>query len=142
MNTNPNTRILVADDELFMLRLLEATFRKGGHEVILSRNGTEALAAAEEASPALIVMDVMMPGLDGLAAIRQLKESPGTRHIPVIVLSSKGQALTEVEAVESGAALFLTKPFSPTYLLEAVRKLLEHSADEVPSEAVSCEAAH
>ncbi|MCP5520280.1 MAG: response regulator [Verrucomicrobiales bacterium] len=124
MNPNAKTRILIADDELFMLRLLEATFRKGGYDVIQCRNGAEALTAADQASPQLIVMDVMMPGLDGLAAIRQLKESPRTRHIPVIVLSAKGQALTEVEAVQSGAALFLTKPFSPTQLLETVRRLL------------------
>ncbi len=125
--TNP-TRILVADDEVFMLRLLEATFRKAGWEVVSCRNGAEALESAGRVRPQLIVMDVMMPGLDGLAAVRQLKQDEGTRHIPVIVLSSKGQALTQVEATLAGAALFLTKPFSPTQLLAESRRIMAAAA--------------
>jgi len=66
----------------------------------------------------------MMPGLDGLGALRQLKENPATRDIPVVVLSAKGHALTRVEAEASGAALFLAKPFSPNELLEAVQKFV------------------
>jgi len=66
----------------------------------------------------------MMPGLDGLGALRQLKQAESTRRIPVIVLSAKGEALTPVEALEAGAAVFLTKPFSPTQLLAEARRLL------------------
>ena len=117
-------KILVADDEVFMLRLLEMTFKKGGYTVISCRDGKEALARATTELPQLIVLDVMMPGLDGLGALRQLKENPATRDIPVVVLSAKGHALTKVEAEASGAALFLAKPFSPNELLEAVQKFL------------------
>lgn len=116
--------VLLADDESFMLRLLEATFRKGGYNIAQARNGTEALASAAALRPQLIVMDVMMPGLDGLSAIRELKQNETTRDIPIIVLSSKGHALTKVEAEEAGAVLFLTKPFSPNQLLAEAERIL------------------
>ena len=120
---NPK-KILVADDEVYMLRLLEMTFKKGGYEVISCRDGKEALALAATALPQLIVLDVMMPGLDGLGALRQLKENPATKEIPVVVLSAKGHALTKVEAEASGAVLFLAKPFSPNELLSATQKII------------------
>ena len=120
---NPK-KILVADDEVYMLRLLEMTFKKGGYEVISCRDGKQALALAATALPQLIVLDVMMPGLDGLGALRQLKENPATKEIPVVVLSAKGHALTKVEAEASGAVLFLSKPFSPNELLSAAQKII------------------
>jgi len=123
MNKSAKT-ILIADDEVYMLRLLEATFRKGSYRVLQVRNGQDALAAAEREHPDLIVMDVMMPGLDGLSAVHQLKQTDATARIPVIVLSSKGHALTKVEAEVAGASLFLTKPFSPNQLLAEVQKIL------------------
>lgn len=128
MNPAPPAKILIADDEVFMLRLLEMTFKKGGFEVISCRDGREALAAANTALPQLIVLDIMMPGLDGLGALRQLKENPATKGIPVIVLSAKGHALTKVEAEVAGAAMFLTKPFSPNQLLGEVTRILEPTA--------------
>jgi CheY-like chemotaxis protein len=121
---NPNPKILVADDEVYMLRLLELTLKKGGYEVVSCRDGREALALASTALPQLIVLDVMMPGLDGLGALRQLKENPATQNIPVVVLSAKGHALTRVEAEVAGAALFLPKPFSPNQLLGEVQKII------------------
>jgi CheY-like chemotaxis protein len=124
MNPAPPIKVLIADDELFMLRLLDMTFKKGGYEVISCRDGREALAAANTALPQLIVLDVMMPGLDGLGALRQLKENPATKNIPVIVLSAKGHALTKVEAEQAGAAMFLTKPFSPNQLLGEATRIL------------------
>lgn len=107
-----------------MLRLLEMTFKKGGYEVVTCRDGKAALTTAAAVLPQLILLDVMMPGLDGLGALRQLKENPATREIPVVVLSAKGHALTKVEAEASGAVLFLAKPFSPNELLGAVQKIL------------------
>lgn len=125
MNPNPTQKILVADDEVFMVRLLEMTLKKGGYEVISCRDGQTALATAVTAAPQLIVLDVMMPGLDGLDALRRLKENPATKNIPVVVLSAKGHALTKVEAELAGAAMFLAKPFSPNQLLGEVKKILE-----------------
>ena len=124
MNATPPARILIADDEIYMVRLLEMTFKKGGYEVVSCRDGKEALATAITANPQLIVLDIMMPGLDGLGALRHLKENPATKNIPVIILSAKGHALTKVEAQEAGAALFLPKPFSPNQLLSEAKKIL------------------
>lgn len=125
MNTADAKKIVIADDEVFMLRLLEMTLKKGGYEVTSCRDGHEALAAVLAAPPQLVILDVMMPGLDGLGALRQLKENPATKDIPVIVLSAKGHALTRVEAERAGALLFLSKPFSPNQLLSEVKKILE-----------------
>ena len=98
--------------------------KKGGYTVISCRDGQEALAQAATALPQLIVLDIMMPGLDGLGALRQLKGNAATRDIPVVVLSAKGHALTKVEAEQAGAVLFLSKPFSPNQLLSEVQKIL------------------
>jgi CheY-like chemotaxis protein len=124
MNSATPKRILIADDEIYMVRLLEMTFKKGGYEILSCRDGREALATAISGQPQLIVLDIMMPGLDGLGALRQLKENPATQKIPVIVLSAKGQALTKVEAEQAGAALFLPKPFSPNQLLGEAQRIL------------------
>jgi CheY-like chemotaxis protein len=124
MNSPSTPTVLIADDEIYMLRLLEMTFKKGGFAVVSCRDGQEALATAATALPQLIVLDVMMPGLDGLGALRQLKSNPATRNIPVVVLSAKGHALTKVEAELAGAVLFLAKPFSPNQLLSEVQRIL------------------
>jgi DNA-binding response OmpR family regulator len=137
MNPTNAQKILVADDEVYMLRLLEMTFKKGGYEVVSCRDGKEALATAFTAQPQLIVLDVMMPGLDGLGALRMLKENPATRDIPVVVLSAKGHALTRVDAVLAGAVLFLVKPFSPNELLGEVRKILGHRESSSSSSSSS-----
>jgi two-component system alkaline phosphatase synthesis response regulator PhoP len=127
MNPPSTQKILIADDEVYMLRLLEMTFKKGGYTVISCRDGQEALAKAVSDLPQLIVLDVMMPGLDGLGALRQLKGNPATRNIPVVVLSAKGHALTKVEAELAGAVMFLAKPFSPNQLLSEAQRILAQS---------------
>jgi CheY-like chemotaxis protein len=128
MNPAQPGTILIADDEIYMLRLLELTFKKGGYGVTSCRDGQEALALAATMRPSLIVLDIMMPGLDGLGALRQLKGNPATRDIPVVVLSAKGHALTKVEAELAGAVLFLSKPFSPNQLLGETQKILSPPA--------------
>ena len=128
MNSTNPPKVLIADDELHMLRLLELTFKKGGFEVVCCRDGKEALAAVAVVMPQLIVLDMMMPGLDGLATLRQLKGSSDTKNIPVFVLSSKGHALTRVGAETAGAAMFLTKPFSPSQIVAEAKKILAPQA--------------
>jgi CheY-like chemotaxis protein len=117
-------KILIADDEIYSLRLLQMTLKKTGCDLIPCKNGQEAVDRAGEELPDLIVMDVMMPVMDGLAALAELKQNERTAEIPVIMLTAKGQTLTRTEAEQSGAEHFLTKPFSPTNLLEEVRKWL------------------
>lgn len=125
------SKILIVDDEPYMLRIIELSLRKGGHQLILGRNGREAVALARQEKPQAIVMDVLMPEMDGLQALRAVRQDPATSAIPVIMLTARGQILTRQEAEASGASLFLTKPFSPTQLLNEVERLI---APQTPSE--------
>ena len=115
-------KILIVDDEPFMLRLIQHHLEHAGYEMIKARNGREAVEAATREKPRLVVMDAMMPNMDGLSALRQLKQGASTRAIPVIMLTANPHKYTREEAESSGAAIFLTKPFSPTQLLEEIRK--------------------
>lgn len=116
--------ILVADDQLYIHRLIQHRFEQEGFELLTARDGCEVLETALRKSPDLVVMDVSMPRMDGLTALRQLKGNPATSAIPVIVLTSSPYELVREEAEISGADLVMTKPFSPIGLLEAVRRLV------------------
>jgi DNA-binding response OmpR family regulator len=116
-------RLIIAEDSAHMLRLLEMTLRKGGHTWSACPDGAAVLAAAAKEPPDLFILDVIMPVMDGLAALQALKGNPATAGIPVIMLTARGQSLTRQQARESGAALFLTKPFSPTELLSSIESL-------------------
>jgi CheY-like chemotaxis protein len=121
-------KILIVDDEPHMLRVTELSIKKGGFDIVIGRNGREAVELATREKPALIVMDVSMPEMDGLTALQFLKCNPDTAAIPVIMLTVRGQAVTRHQAELSGAAVYLTKPFSPSQLLAEVRRLLEPPA--------------
>ena len=119
-----NKRILIADDEPHMLRVTELSLKKGGFEILLARDGRQAVALTLAEKPDLVVLDVMMPEMDGFAALRELKSRPETANIPVIILTSRGQRIVREEAESSGAVLYLTKPFSPSDLLREARRIL------------------
>jgi DNA-binding response OmpR family regulator len=107
-----------------MLRVAELSLRKGGYALLIARNGVEAVEIAGRELPGLIIMDVQMPLLDGLGALRRIKSDPRTADIPVIMLTARGHSLTRIEAEGSGAAMFITKPFSPNQLLADAQRLL------------------
>jgi len=117
-------KILVVDDEPFMHRLMQHHLGRAGYQLISARNGREAIDLAVSEPPQLIIMDVMMAELDGLAALKQLKQGEITRAIPVIMITANPQAITRQECEASGAAVFMTKPFSPTQLLGEIRRLI------------------
>ena len=117
-------KVLIVDDEPHMLRVTELSIKKGNYAIVIARNGREAVELAAREKPDLIVMDVTMPEMDGLTALKHLKAAAETAAIPVIMLTVRGHALTRQQAEEAGAAIFLTKPFSPTQLLAEARKLL------------------
>lgn len=120
----PPGKVLIVDDEPYMLRVAELSLRKGGFELFTARDGRQAIELARRIRPDVMVMDVLMPELDGLSALRQLKQDPDTAGIPVIMVTARGHIMTRQEAEECGAALFLTKPFSPTQLLNETRRLI------------------
>ena len=117
-------KILIVDDEPHMLRVTELSLRKTGCEILTARNGREGVALAAQERPSLIVMDVVMPEMDGFEALRQLKASPETACIPVIMLTSRGQNVVREEAQATGAALYVTKPFSPSGLASEALRLM------------------
>jgi len=119
-----NPRILVADDQPHILRLVQHELERDGYQLLQARDGEEAVAMALSEVPDLLILDVMMPKLDGLAALRRLKREKMTRWIPVIILTSAAHDSLRQEAEFSGAELVLTKPFSPTLLREEIRRLM------------------
>ena len=121
----PPRKILVVDDEAYMLRFIQILLERDGYQMFSARNGQEAIEVALRESPHLVIMDAMMPKMDGFTALRQLKQEPSTRSIPVIVLTANPHKFSREEAESSGATIFLTKPFSPTQLLDEIRRHTE-----------------
>jgi CheY-like chemotaxis protein len=117
-------QVLVVDDDQLMHRLYKHHLERAGYQMVSAMNGREALDLAATQVPQLIVMDIMMPDIDGLAALRELKKSDATKSIPVIVITANGNQLAKQESANCGAAIFLTKPFSPTQLLNEVKRLV------------------
>jgi CheY-like chemotaxis protein len=117
-------KILLADDEPLVQRLMERHLERAGYEMLSAFNGKEAVETATRESPQLIVMDIMMAEMDGLTALRQLKQREGTRAIPVIMITANPHDIARQESVAGGAAAFLTKPFSPARLLQEIQRLV------------------
>ncbi len=117
-------KILVVDDQPYMHVLLRHHLQRAGFATLKAGNGREAVEIATRELPAAVIMDVMMEEMDGLAALKQLKSADGTKNIPVIMITANAHQITRDDAEKSGAALFLTKPFSPTKLLLEIQKLV------------------
>lgn len=122
-NATPK-KILVVDDETFMHIFMQHHLTRAGYAVLSARDGREGLEKAARETPDLIIMDIMMDGMDGLSALHELKKAEATRGVPVIMITTSAHAFTRQEAESSGAAMFLTKPFSPTQLLAEIKRLL------------------
>jgi CheY-like chemotaxis protein len=117
-------RVVVADDEPFILSALQDTL-SDSYSVTTASNGAEAIKVAERVMPDLIILDVMMPEMDGLEACKNLKRNKITSSIPVILLTAKGQ-ITDIEkGFKSGADAYVVKPFSPARLIEKVEEIFE-----------------
>ena len=117
-------RILVVDDERYMQRLMQHHLVRAGYELVSARNGREALEVIAVEAPDLVIMDVMMAEMDGLTALKKIKEGVATREIPVIMITASAHSLTKEESETSGASGYFTKPFSPTRLLQEIKRLL------------------
>ena len=113
-------KVLIAEDDELMLRTLEMRLKKDGHEVIVARDGRDALLKIDELSPELVISDIMMPYSSGLEIISALREREN--YIPIIILSGMGQEDVVLEAFQLGADDFITKPFSPNELSIRVKR--------------------
>lgn len=121
-------KILIAEDERDIRDLVAFTLRFAGHEVVAVGNGEEAVTAAREEKPNLILMDVRMPRMTGYEACEKMKADPQLANIPVVFLSAKGQESEIRTGMEAGADEYLLKPFAPAELTQRVAELLEKYA--------------
>ena len=117
-------RILVCDDDPVILRLLEVNLELEGFDVLTGNNGEEGVEIAKRELPDLVILDIMMPRMDGYQACQAIKADESTTHIPVIFLSAKAQAADIERGKSYGVAEYLTKPFDPTDLTDLVFKLV------------------
>lgn len=117
-------KILVVDDDPNVRKLLQATLRVQGHDVVLASNGEEGIAAVSECRPDLILLDIMMPGMSGVELCRFLRSWGREDFIPIIMLTARADTESIVEGLDSGADEYLTKPFDSQELMARVRSML------------------
>jgi two-component system alkaline phosphatase synthesis response regulator PhoP len=117
-------KILVVDDEIYIVHILDFSLGMEGYEVLTALDGEQAVERARAEHPDLIVLDIMMPKLDGYETCKLLKADPATKDIPVILLSAKGRNVDQKVGFEVGANDYITKPFSPRKLVERINVLL------------------
>jgi DNA-binding response OmpR family regulator len=117
-------RVLVADDEANIVTALDFLLQKSGYEVRTAANGAEALEEIEQFAPDLVLLDVMMPAINGYEVCQKIRESPVWRNMKVIMLTAKGRDLDVAKGLALGADAYITKPFATRQLLDQVKQLL------------------
>jgi two-component system, OmpR family, phosphate regulon response regulator PhoB len=120
--------ILIADDEEDVRDLVVMNLHRAGFDTVEAVDGVDAVAKAHRLRPAAIVLDVMMPGKDGFRACQELRDEEDTKHIPIIMLTARGQTQDRITGFEKGADDYISKPFSPKELVLRVRALVRRSA--------------
>ena len=125
--------VLVVDDSPTIRKLVEITLRRQGFQVVFAENGITTLAALTRHRPDLIILDIMLPAINGYQICQVIKRHPQCRGIPVLMLSGKDGAFAKVRGRMVGASEYVTKPFTPSELLTAVRRYVP--APSVPAEA-------
>src|SRR5262245_29536836 len=123
-------KILVADDDLDSLKLIGLMLQRKGYEVIAANTGAQALAKAASERPDLVILDVMMPDLSGYEVCRQMRTTPETQGIPIIMFTAKTMIDDKVAGFEAGADDYLTKPTHPEELASRVRAILIRTASQ------------
>lgn len=117
-------KVLIVDDEPSILMSLDFLMKKNGFEVFIARNGAEAIEIGNKEKPDVIILDVMMPEVDGYEVCKKIKANEETKHAKVIFLSAKGKDTDISKGLSLGAEMYVTKPFSTRVLLENVKQLL------------------
>jgi twitching motility two-component system response regulator PilH len=117
-------KIMVVDDSPTDVANLKRILEKAGHSVVVAADAGQALASVQQQQPDVVLMDVVMPGVNGFQATRTLSRDPATTHIPVIVVSAKNQETDRVWALRQGAKEYLVKPFKDTDLIKKIEQVL------------------
>ena len=127
-------KVLLVDDDPLMHRLYSPHIQRAGYQMLSAFTGVEAIDLAARELPQVIVMDIMMPQMDGLSAIRLIRSDKATKDIPVVVITANPQYhLSQQESEWAGATIFLTKPFGPASLVAAIRGLMPPESAGEPS---------
>ena len=129
-NARPGTRMLVIDDSATIVALLSRMLRQNDYHVLEASDAEQGLDIARNQSPELVFLDIVLPGMDGFAALRQLRRDPQTRDIPVIMISGNEQATEQFYVHRIGADDFMKKPFSRAEVFARIERLLD--ANRVP----------
>ena len=136
-------KILIVDDEEYILELLSFNLKKAGYTTLTASSGEKALQIAPEDRPDLILLDLMLPGNDGIEVCRKLKQENTTRDIPIIMLTARGEDSDVIIGLEMGADDYITKPFSPRVIAARIRAVLRRSSSKTsPDEAVKSLSIH
>ena len=128
-------RVLVVEDERDIVELLRYNLAKSGYHVMAALNGEEGLRLAHQNPPDLVILDLMLPGMDGLDVCRALKGDPQTAGIPIVMVTAKGEEADIVTGLELGAHDYICKPFSPRVLIARVRACLRRTREPVDSDS-------
>lgn len=124
-------KILAVDDERHIVRLIQVNLERAGYQVATAYDGREALQKIEAEKPDLVVLDVMMPYMDGLEALKRIRANPATRALPVIMLTAKAQDQDVFQGYSHGVDIYLTKPFNPIELLTFIKRIFsEQESDD------------
>jgi two-component system alkaline phosphatase synthesis response regulator PhoP/two-component system response regulator VicR len=123
-------KILAVDDEKHIVRLVQVNLERQGYEVVTANDGKEALEKVESEHPDLVVLDVMMPYMDGFEVLQNLRRNPETANIPVIMLTAKAQDADVFRGWQSGVDCYLTKPFNPMELISFVTRIFKSLDDD------------
>ena len=127
MNSGDRHKILITDDDPVIIELLQVNLGFEGYDVITASDGLEAVERAGRELPDLVILDIMMPRMDGWTARAELLKDPRTAEIPVIFLSARAQQADLRKGYEAGVAAYITKPFEPVELLDLIEQILEGS---------------
>jgi two-component system, OmpR family, alkaline phosphatase synthesis response regulator PhoP len=125
-------KILIVEDDKDIVKMLEYNLKKDGFRVSSVRDGEDALDSANSEHPDLIILDLMLPGMDGLEVCKELKKENRTMHVPIIMLTAKSQESDKVVGLELGADDYVTKPFSPRELSARIKAVLRRAKEKLP----------
>ena len=124
-----NRKVLIVDDELHILESVSYVVRGIGMDPLTAEDGEEAVRLAGAERPDLIILDVMLPKLSGLQVCERIRANPEIRHIPILMLSARGQESDEVQGMQAGADEYMTKPFSPRRLKSLIEEMVQKHAE-------------
>lgn len=140
--SDSQSKILLVDDEVDILEFISYNLEKEGYKVYTAQNGAEAIKVAEKTLPDLIILDVMMPEMDGIAACEEIRRIPALQHTIIAFLTARGEDYSQIAGFEAGADDYITKPIRPKVLVSRVKALLKRTSATGTPTATVIESTH